>query len=323
MLSFTSSQIKAILMKPIQMKACINEVITLQAGATPVISTSACMDIVIELFDDIRTGDAVTLFSELGTLEAELHEWSSYLYRTTDELNAEIGLAGSNVSQVNALRSELTNVFNLMNTGYAAAAKVTQHKDQLSNDFFGVSPYYQLNYVTAYPASTFDLIYNESVIDTIVSELESAKNTLATQKSELTRLRATYATTIEPITPVNSASWLPTNVWIRAEDNNVNPRLTIYTDANLITGLGSNFQTDSLLVRQGGTYTINYDDTLAVNTALKIIDSGANTVSIIAGTTATYTGDKFRTMIVRQTSGTPADLTAQHTTGMNSFVVVP
>ncbi len=321
MLSFTSPQIKAILMKPIQIKACINEVITLES--TSVISTSTCMDIVVELFDDIRTGDAVTLFAELATLETQLHEWSSYLYRTTDELNAEIGLAGSDISRVNTLRSELTNVFNLMNSGYSAAAKVTQHTDSLSNDFFGSTPYYQLNYLTAYPASTFDFIYNETIIDTIVYEIETAKNTLLNQQSELTRLKATYATTIEPTPLVGSASWMPATIWIRAEDNNVNPRLTFYTDANLITGMGSRFPVDSLLVRSGSAYTINYDDSLAVNTALKIVDSGANVVSIVSGSQGVFTGDKFRSMIVRQTSGTPADLSTQNNAGVNSFVVVP
>ena len=320
-LSFTSAQIKSILMKPILIKDAIQEVIKLQDPSNQVISTSACMAIVVELFNDFRSGSA-PLFTELAQLDADLREWSSYLYRTTDELNAEIGLAGTDVARVNVLRAELTSVFNLMNAGYAAGGKIAQNISDLENDFFDSTPHYQANYITTYPAASFDMVWNEARVDQIIVDINSAVTTLNQQQSELNRLRTMYSTTIEPITPIQTATWFPSEVWVRAENNAVTPRLSIYTDANHITGLGSRFPVDSLLVKTADTYTIHYDDSLILpNTALKVIDAGGNTLSVAHGGTLTTLGSDFKTFRIYSVSGT-TDLNAENAAGIGSFIVI-
>lgn len=301
-------------MKPLRITNVVNGVVALKTAG---VVNQATVDAVVNtIFNEIQSGDAVTLFTEINNLESDLHDYSEYLYKTTDEINAEIGAAGSNVARLNIAKTELNNVFTLMNDGYSYAGTIKQNHDNLLSDFFDANSSYKLNYESNY--ANIASQYTETVIDTIVSNIYAADAQLTQQSLELSRLSNTYSAVLEPTPDPGVATFLPKTFWVRTEDNPL--KLSIYTDNHYITGLGSNFGVDSLITKSGGSeapYTIHFSDNASLNANLTIIASDSSSVVVPSGSSINLSGASIRSL-VPTVAGVPQ--TTVNNSGANSVI---
>lgn len=319
MISFSTDEVKHILMKPIELTNVVNGIVSLKTAN--IINQTTADSVVNTMFTDIQSGNTFVLINEIDALESNLHTYSNYLYKVTDEINSEIGVAGANTARLNELKTELNYVFDLMNSSYAIAGLIKQNNDNMIADFFDTNATYKLNYENGY-ANIGTSIYNESNIDIMVSNIFIAESQLDNNTHELERLSNTYSAVIEPMLTPAVATYLPQQIWITTSNDDTTPTLSVFTDSYYVTGLGSNLGENSLLVKTGAgqpSYTIHFEDTTNSNIELRIVGQAGEENIISSGSSIPLVGSLLRSFVPKNIGVNNTILTVNNS-GANSVI---
>jgi hypothetical protein len=258
-----------ILHKPIEIKNVVVGVKHLKEGG---IITSDTANAVINLiFTDITTEvDAAGFIAAAEAVQQNVHNYSGYLYKTTDELTAEMhsGPSLTDVTHVNTIRGVLNDVFDKMSAGYNQSASVAMDIAALKTDFYA-TPANTATYWANWELYETSFPYDFARMDAIYNNIMSANNTHYNYMSMLADLIDDYPhINIEqdPMTRV-ARKLAPGTWWIVATNSSAAPELRIHPD----DGTGSDYNPDisyaiapqTLILQQiSGAYRFGYKDTV-------------------------------------------------------------
>ena len=258
-----------ILHKPIEIKDVVVGVKHLKDGG---IITSDTANAVINLiFTDITTEvNAAGFIAAAEAVQQNIHNYSGYLYKTTDELTAEMhsGPSLTDVTHVNTIRGVLNDVFDKMSAGYNQSASVAMDIAALKTDFYA-TPANTATYWANWELYETSFPYDLTRMDDIYYNIMAANNTHYSYMTMLADLIEDYPhINIEqdPMTRV-ARKLAPGTWWIVATNSSAAPELRVHPD----DGTGSDYNPDisyaiapeSLILEQTTTsYRFGYKDTV-------------------------------------------------------------
>ena len=270
--NYTITTAQEILHKPIEIKDVVVGVKNLKDSG--VITSTTANAVINLIFTDITSVvvDSASFIAAAESVQQSVHNYSGYLYKTTDELTAEMhsGPSLTDVTHVNTIRGVLNDVFDKMSAGYNQSASVAIDIANLKTDFYA-TPANTASYWANWEQYADPLVFThtKASMDAIYNNIMAANNTHYNYMTMLADLIDDYPhINIEqdPMTRV-ARKLAPGTWWIVATNSSAAPELRVHPD----DGTGSNYNPDisyaiapeTLILEQiSGAYRFGYKDTV-------------------------------------------------------------
>lgn len=267
--NYTITTAQEILHKPIEIKDVVVGVKNLKDSG--VITSTTANAVINLIFTDITSVvvDSASFIAAAEAVQQSVHNYSGYLYKTTDELTAEMssGPSLTDVAHVNTVRGVLNDVFDKMSAGYNQSASISIDISNLKTDFYATpanTASYWANWEQYADPSIFT--HTKASMDAIYNNIMAANNTHYNYMSMLADLIDDYPhINIEqdPMTPV-ARKLRPQTWWVVASHSAVTPELRIHPD----DGTGSDYNREisyaiapqTLILEKSSSYTFGYKD---------------------------------------------------------------
>ena len=233
--TYTLPTAREILHKPIEIKNVVVGVKHLKEGG--IITPDTANAVINLIFTDITTEvNAAGFIAAAEAVQQNVHNYSGYLYKTTDELTAEMHSGGSltDVAHVTNMRNVLNDVFDKMSAGYNQSASVAVDIAALKTDFYA-TPANTATYWANWELYETSFPYDHSTMDTIYHNIANANVTHENYMTVLADLMDDYPhINIEqdPMTRVarKLGTGVTTKWWFVATGTNSSPIIRIHPD---------------------------------------------------------------------------------------------
>ena len=302
-LTYDTATAKQVLHKPVQIKNLITQILNLSPPHDLVISSATAANCINLIFTDIQT-DAHLLIQEMSDTKDFLRIHSNHLFKTSDEITLEMMKDMGNTAYIQEVRTQLSNVFDDMQTGLAESTDLSTKITQLVVDFYsGTSSNYYTN-VDHYRSGVFDANYDIPTMDTIVNQFMNANTRHYEFKTSLAHLIDKYPNiTLEddandPIAKL----WPHHQIFVALEGDPVTPTMRLYPTGDSATGTpiwgtpSYSIWEDTIILK--GTYAnfdIYWHDRTASLTAGYWLDkTGAQAQVPLGGTPTRVSADFLR-----------------------------
>jgi hypothetical protein len=311
------------LFKPVKIKNVVVGIKSLRDNQ--IIDSDTANAVMNLIFTDITT-DVNFIIPPMEDVQKGIHAYSGYLYKTTDELTAEMYDDLANVAYVGEIRTELSNIFDDMSAGYASSAELSLDINKLKADFYsGSASTFWANW-ELYADST-QFTYTEATMSNIWSKVNTANTNHYGMKTKVANLISTYPhISIEPDPYQPLVRKLAAGViWAVASGSNASPTLRFHPDnAANAPQMDISFSVgpEGILLDKAGSYTVKFQDNTTGGPALQLNLQDASATSLAtlnSGNAHTLSAPpQLRSaVIVSRTLATAGDLI----TGLNTFIV--
>lgn len=281
-----------ILHKPIEIQNVAKGVKLLVDGG--IILESTANTVMNLIFHDITT---VTVNSQLFIDAAKdvrdgLHAYSGYLYRTTDELTAEMSDNLEDSTYVGTIRTELNNIFDNMTAGYQKYADIATDITDLTTDFYsGISSTFRDGWMKYSDPAQFvtsdGTPYTKAHMDSIYNDLVSANSMHYSYKTKIADLMSTYPLiSIEEDMSQPVAKKLVTNIfWIVASGNSTKPTIRIHPDGNLgqpNPDVSYSIYPETIVLDKATSYTVKFRDETSTGRTVQLVRPDSSVIASLS-----------------------------------------
>lgn len=320
----TQTTAEEFLFKPVKIKSVVVGIKSLRDQQ--IIDSDTANAVMNLIFTDITT-DVNNIIPPMEDVQKGIHAYSGYLYKTTDELTAEMYDDLANVAYVGEIRTELSNIFDDMSAGYTSSAELSLDINKLKADFYsGNTSTFWANWELY--ADPLQFTYTEATMTNIWSKVNTANTNHYGMKTKVANLISTYPhISIEPDPYQPLVRKLAAGViWAVASGSNASPTLRFHPD----DGTGLSPQADisfsvgpeGILLDKVGAYTVKFQDNTTGGPGLQLDlqdASAASLATLNSGNAHTLSAPpQLRSaVIVGRTLATAGDLI----TGLNTFIV--
>lgn len=318
------------LFKPVKIKSVVVGIKSLRDQQ--IIDSDTANAVMNLIFTDITT-DVNNIIPPMEDVQRGVHNYSGYLYKTTDELTSEMYDDLANVTYVGEIRTELSNIFDNMSAGYTSSAEISLDINKLKADFYsGNTSTFWANWELYADPSQFT--YTEATMTNIWSKVNSANSKHYAMQTKVADLIDKYphiSIEQDPFDPV-VRRLKPGTVWIVISGSNSSPTVRIHPDdgTGLAPQMDINYAVgpESLLLDGTSTYTVRCQDNTTGGPSLsaRLVDASSTVIATVPGNGTSphmFTPTAWRSIVLWDggVSRTLSTAISEGITGLNTFFI--